>query len=260
VTAASIEHVPVLTSEILAFLEKAPPKTVFDGTVGLGGHALALLERFPSIERYVGVDIDDQALERARERLAPFEKRCRLERASYEDVNDVLLRQGLDSIDCVLVDFGASTMQLKDPMRGFSFSAAGPLDMRMDRRSTLSALDILCNASAERLQQIFSAYGEFRYSKTLARAIAGLKVKPQSTKELAALVESCLPKKFLRTCKRNPSTQVFQALRIAVNDELGAIERALPQLLESLSAGGMFLAISFHSLEDRLVSCIRSDP
>jgi len=256
---AAIDHVPVMVEEIVELLRSRRPSVVFDGTVGLGGHARAILSALPEVRHYVGTDVDDEALTRARTNLASFGDRVRLFHGSYENVEHFVAEAAVGAPDAVLVDFGASTLQLRDGRRGFSFSQAGPLDMRMDPRRPMTAADILRTGSAERLQEIFSTYGEFRFSKTLARALAGAAEKPTDTVSLRLFVERVLPRAFVRGRRINPATQVFQALRIAVNDELGAIERALPRLFAVLASGGLFLAISFHSLEDRLVKNFFND-
>ena len=249
----AISHFPVMAPEIESFIAQNNPRIIFDGTVGLGGHAKGILEKFPFVETYIGVDVDEEALARAEENLAPFGKRIHLCRGSYEDVATFVEEVGAGVPDALLVDLGASTLQLKDGRRGFSFSANGPLDMRMDKRRKVTAADILQKSSAEQLQHIFSTYGEFRFSKTLAQAIARAKEKPTTTAALAKFVADVLPQKFVKQRKRHPATQVFQALRIAVNEELATIERALPNLFDVLAESGIFMAISFHSLEDRLV-------
>ena len=248
-----ILHYPVMAPEVESFIAKVNPRVVFDGTVGLGGHAKRILEKFPSVKSYIGVDVDEEALARASEVLDAYKERVHLCQGSYEDVEAFVAEVGSGQPDIILVDLGASTLQLKDGRRGFSFSANGPLDMRMDKGRKRTAADILQESNAKQLQQIFSTYGEFRFSKTLAQAIVKAKEKPTTTAALAQFVTDVLPKKFVKQRRRHPATQVFQALRIAVNEELGVIERALPNLFNVLASGGLFLAISFHSLEDRLV-------
>lgn len=250
---AGIRHVPVLADEVLGVLAARPPAVVLDGTVGLGGHARRILERFPEVRRYVGVDRDEAALERARATLAPFGDRVYLGQASFEEADRVAEAAGAGPPDAVLLDLGTSMLQLKDPGRGFSFVEPGPLDMRMDRRTPRTAADVLRSSSAEELQQLFSRYGEFRFSRTLARALAALPEPPQDTVALTRLVHQVIPARILRERRKDPTAQVFQALRIAVNDELGALERALPRLFAALAPGGVLAVISFHSLEDRRV-------
>jgi len=247
------DHVPVLAGEITDFLKPSPPSVFFDGTVGLGGHCKILLDKFPQIKHYIGVDVDTQALERAKTLLAPYSDRVSLYKGSYEQIDDFISLAGFGPPDALLVDLGASTMQLKDGARGFSFSEDGPLDMRMNLDSDLTALKLIQQSSASELQTIFSKYGEFRYSGRVARALAETDDLPQTTGELASFVKRCVPVKFVKTSKKNPATQIFQALRIAVNDELNVVERSLPKLFNALPSNGLFMAIAFHSLEDRLV-------
>ena len=254
----AIEHFPVLADEIVSCLAELSPEIVFDGTLGLGGHARRILKSIDSVKSYIAVDIDSKALDRAKDVLAPYvqEGRAQIFQDSYERVESLLkevLPLDRAEADACLLDFGASTLQLKDPVRGFSFKEEGPLDMRMSQDGRPRAQDILDKSSAKELQHIFSSYGEFRFSKTLARAISSARRKPSNTRDLAALVSSIVPSKLKRRERLHPATQVFQALRIAVNDELRVIERALPKVFDSLSKGGYLLCISFHSLEDRLV-------
>jgi 16S rRNA (cytosine1402-N4)-methyltransferase len=258
-TLSTVDHVPVMAEEIVNVLESSPPEVFFDGTLGLGGHCKILLDRFPEIRHYIGVDIDEHALARARILLAPYGDRVSLFHGSYEDIDRFVHESNAKPPEAILVDLGASTMQLKDSDRGFSFSGGGPLDMRMDQSNPLTALELIKQSSAAELQTIFSKYGEFKYSGRVARALADLEKIPETTSEFAEFVSSCLPVKYVKTSKKHPATQVFQALRIAVNDELNVIERSLPKLFSALSQGGLLLALSFHSLEDRLVKQFMRD-
>lgn len=256
---SAVDHVPVMAEEIIDVLTPAPPEVFFDGTVGLGGHCKILLDRFPEIRHYIGVDVDEHALARARVLLEPYGGRVSLFHGSYEDIASFVEQAKVQAPQALLVDLGASTMQLKDGDRGFSFSNCGPLDMRMDQSNPLTALELIRLSSAAELQIIFSKYGEFKFSGRVARALADLDVIPETTSEFADFVSSCLPVKYVKTSKKHPATQVFQALRIAVNDELNVIERSLPKLFAALAKGGLFLALSFHSLEDRLVKRFMKD-
>lgn len=254
----TVRHRPVMVDEVVEFLAAASPVTVLDGTVGLGGHAERILSLIPSVERYVGLDWDDRALGRARETLAPFGDRVTLVRSSFEEGAGVASDLGLRP-DAVLLDLGTSMLQLKDPSRGFSFSASGPLDMRMDDRRDMTAAEFLRTAGTERVRQVLERYGEVRFAGRLARVLTEGPETPTDTAAVVRAVERALPTPFLKTRRRHPATAVFQALRIAVNDELGALERALPRLFDRLAPGGLFLVISFHSLEDRLVKTFFKD-
>ena len=256
---ANVDHIPVMAEEIAQFVGEAGAEVVFDGTLGLGGHCRILLERFSHIKHYIGVDVDEKALSIARERLSEVSDRVSLFHGSYENIDVFVEEANHGQPQVVFVDLGASTMQLKDGERGFSFSEDGPLDMRMNQSTSYTAYDLIKNSSAENLQEIFSKYGEFRFSGRVARALAQASIIPRTTKELAAFVCRCIPSAYVKKSKKHPATQIFQALRIAVNDELAVIERALPKLFSALAPGGLFIALSFHSLEDRLVKTFLKD-
>lgn len=244
---ASAPHTPVLVDAALEWL--LPAQRIVDGTVGAGGHSQALLAG--GAGAVLGLDLDRDALELARERLAPWRERATLQHGSYEDM--VAAARSLDwqCVDGVLLDLGVSSMQLERAERGFSLRRDGPLDMRMDPRSGLPDAAQLVNGGSEsELADIFRRYGEERHSRRLARMI--LRQRPFSgTLELARAIERATPRPW--PGRIHPATRVFQALRIAVNDELETLRRALPQALSLLRPGGRLVVISFHSLEDRIV-------
>jgi 16S rRNA (cytosine1402-N4)-methyltransferase len=222
-----------------------------DATVGAGGHAEAILERIGSTGRLVGIDRDDQALELASRRLARFGGAVTLVRENFAALKAVLQSAGIDRVDGVLFDLGASTMQLIDPMRGFSFAAAGPLDMRMDRRQRLTAAELVNRRDERDLADLIWRYGEERWSRRIARAI--VRARPlQTTADLSEVIRRAIPRRaWPRTI--DPATRTFQALRIAVNDELLNLENAIPDAAEVLREAGRLCAITFHSLEDRTI-------
>jgi 16S rRNA (cytosine1402-N4)-methyltransferase len=219
-----------------------------DGTLGAGGHARGILEACAPDGRLLGLDVDPQALALARETLAPYGERIRLRQASYDSLAETLREIGWDKVDGILLDLGLSSMQLDSPERGFSFQQDAPLDMRFDPASPTTAADLVNALSGNELADLIFRYGEEHASRRIAQAI--VKARPlQTTRQLAAVIESVVPRKG----RVHPATQTFQALRIAVNDELERLENVLPQALAALRSGGRLAIISFHSLEDRIV-------
>lgn len=242
-------HLPVLLNEVLEAFKPLNISTFVDGTLGAGGHAEALLQAHPEIKLYIGSDQDTQALDIARERLAPWREKLLLLHGNFSILPDVLKEKGIIP-DGILLDIGVSSMQLDRPERGFSFRFDAPLDMRMDTSRGLTAADILNGASEKELQQIFRDYGE--ESKWKRAAAAVIKGRPvYTTFELKALLEPVLGKK--RFGEKEPITQIFQALRIATNRELDVLQEFLPKGIELLPKGGRMGIITFHSLEDRIV-------
>ncbi len=239
-------HEPVMVDEVLRFLEPGPGKLIVDATVGTGGHAEAILERGAEL---VGIDRDPYALEVARERLSRFGERCCLVQGNFRHLEEILREQGIDEVDGVLFDLGMSSFQLDDPERGFSFSVEGPLDMRMDPSQSLTAHEIVNRWPERKIAEILREYGEERYAKRIARAI--VRSRPiETTTQLARIVARCYPPGYHRI---HPATRTFQALRIAVNDELDALREGLTAAIRCLRPGGVVVVISFHSLEDRIV-------
>ncbi len=219
-----------------------------DGTLGAGGHAAGLLTMSAPDGKLLGLDIDDQALALARKNLAPFGERLRLMKAPYTSILDQVSVMGWNTVDGILLDLGASSMQFDDPERGFSFLADGPLDMRFDSSNSLDASQIINQWSEEELADIIFRFGEDHASRRIAPAIVA--ARPiTGTRQLAAIIEKVKP----RRGPHHPATQTFQALRIVVNQELGSVEKVLPLAIQALSPGGRIAVISFHSLEDRLV-------
>jgi 16S rRNA (cytosine1402-N4)-methyltransferase len=220
-----------------------------DGTLGAGGHARGILEACAPDGQLLGLDVDPQALETARKTLAPYEGRFHLAQASYTTLAAQLQRLGWDEVDGILLDLGASSMQFDTPERGFSFQHDAPLDMRFDPRAPLTAADIVNGYSERELADLLYEYGEERDARKIARAI--VRARPlHTTRQLVAVIEAVSPRRGERL---HPATRTFQALRIAVNDELSAVKAALPQAVAGLRSGGRLAVISFHSLEDRIV-------
>lgn len=254
-------HIPVLLDRVLEFLAPERGGLFVDATVGLGGHAEALLEASPRVQ-LIGVDRDPQALARARQRLEPFGDRARLVRGRFGTLGEVLRGLGIDRVSGWLADFGVSSMQLDVADRGFAFGHDGPLDMRMgrgvgdelDESQTQTAAMIVNREPEDALTKIFSEYGEERHARRVSRAIAqARRAEPiETTAQLANLVERAKPGER-GPRRRHPATQVFQALRIAVNRELDEVGGLMNQAANLLERDGRLAVISYHSLEDRAV-------
>lgn len=249
-----IQHIPVLLKEVLAYLRPQGDRIYLDGTVGGGGHAWQILKASSPTGVLVGIDLDLEAMRIARERLSPLEGRFTLIQGSFEELKAILARLGIERVHGVLFDLGASSFQLKEPERGFSFREEGPLDMRMDQGKRLTAAELVNALSEEELKELISMYGEERWAGRIARSICQARARKPltSTRELAEIVAAAIP----RTChprRIHPATKTFQSLRIAVNGELESLVRSLEDAVDVLSTGGRICVISFHSLEDRLV-------
>jgi 16S rRNA (cytosine1402-N4)-methyltransferase len=247
-------HKSVMLQEVLSLLNLRPGMVVVDATLGLGGHAASLVEKILPGGRLVGIDKDEEALELARGQLKNYSKNCTLVYDDFRNLDKVLDKVGVSGIDAALFDLGVSSYQLESADRGFSIKNEGPLDMRMDRKSFISAYDLLNTLAEEEISSILWKFGEERYSRRIARVIVSRRAKApiSSTQELADLVVSAMPHKggFHRI---HPATRAFQALRIAVNRELDALEEVLKKTALYLNKGGRICVISFHSLEDRIV-------
>jgi 16S rRNA (cytosine1402-N4)-methyltransferase len=246
----SAAHDPVLYKEILQALKPQNNGLYVDGTLGAGGHSLGILEACAPQGKLLGLDVDPQALALARENLAPHEQRSILLQRSYTTLEATLKEIDWPLVNGIVLDLGASSMQFDTPERGFSFRDDAPLDMRFDPTLVQSAVDIVNTYSEAELAEIIFRYGEERASRQIAKAIIG-KRPIRTTGELASIIKGVMPRK--KGMRVHPATRTFQALRIAVNDELGAIESVLPQAMRVLAPGGRLAIISFHSLEDRLV-------
>jgi len=242
-------HKPVLYKEIIHALQPQKGGRYVDGTLGAGGHARGILEASAPDGQLLGLDVDPQALAIARETLAPYEHRIHLAQASYTTLSAQLKSLKWDSVDGIVLDLGASSMQFDTADRGFSFMQDAPLDMRFGPHATQTAADIVNNYSERELADLIYEYGEDRDSRKIARAIVN-KRPLHTTRELVAAIEAVSPRRGDRV---HPATKTFQALRIAVNEELSSIESVLPQAVAALRSKGRLAVISFHSLEDRIV-------
>ncbi len=247
------QHVPVLMAEMLDFFRDTTLRVFVDGTLGAGGHAYAILSAHPEIELFIGIDEDSVALDIAKERLAPFSEKVSIVQANFCSVASILKSKQIDTVDGIFLDLGVSSMQLDMAERGMSFSKEGPLDMRRDTGATLTAATIINTWSRKQLGEIFRYYGELPAWRKAADIIVENRARKKitTTTELVSLLSPVLTKR--RNKKIHPMTLLFQALRIAVNDELWAIKEVLPAAISVLSTGGLLGVISFHSLEDRIV-------
>lgn len=247
------KHVSVLLDECIENLAIKPDGIYVDGTLGLGGHSYEIASRLTT-GRLIGIDRDETAIARAGERLAPFAGKITLVHGNFSDTASILDDLGIDAVDGMLFDLGVSSPQLDEAERGFSYMNDAPLDMRMDRSEGLTAYDVVNDYSADRLSRIFWDYGEERYARRISAAIiAAREKKPvETTFELVDIIKGALPAAALRE-KQHPAKRCFQAIRIAVNDELGAISALMDTAPDKLKTGGRLCVISFHSLEDRIV-------
>ena len=253
---SSERHVPVMLDRCVALLSPAlsePGAVLVDATLGLGGHSAALLDEFPALQ-IVGIDRDPEAIALAGERLAADAERITLIHAVNEGLPEILADLGVESVQGILLDLGVSSMQLDEDTRGCSYSRDTSLDMRMDPTTGPTAADIVNTYSRNDLSRVFREYGEERFARRIADAIVARRQQSplNSSTELAELVRDSIPAPARRT-GGNPAKRSFQALRIEVNDELGVLERLLPEALDALAVHGRLVVMSYQSLEDRLV-------
>ena len=246
-------HKPVLLKECLDGLNIRPDGIYVDGTLGRAGHSLEIVRRLTT-GRLIAIDRDQAALDAAPERLAGYMDKVTLVRGNFGGLTEILACLGVSGVDGMLFDLGVSSPQLDDGSRGFSYLQDAALDMRMDQSAPLTARDVVNGWSREELRRILWEYGEERYAGLIAAAIVREREQAliETTGQLAELIRSAMPAKARRE-KQHPAKRSFQAIRIAVNDELGEVERLLDSALDALNPGGRLAVISFHSLEDRLV-------
>lgn len=246
-------HVSVLLKECIENLNIKPGGVYLDGTLGLGGHSYQIASRLTT-GRLICIDRDETAIERAGKRLAPFGEKITLVHGNFSDAAQILDSLGIPGVDGMLFDLGVSSPQLDEIQRGFSYMGDAPLDMRMDAGDSLTAYAVVNTWPEERLNRILWDYGEERYARRISRAILEHRaVKPiETTLELVEIIKGAMPAAALRE-KQHPAKRSFQAIRIAVNDELGAISQMMETAPDKLNPGGRLCVISFHSLEDRIV-------
>ncbi len=247
------EHVSVLLDECIENLNIKPDGVYVDGTLGLGGHSLEIVKRLAS-GRLIAIDRDETAIERSRERLKDYADKITFVHGNFRDLDAILDGLKIDKVDGMLFDLGVSSPQLDEGERGFSYMTDAPLDMRMDRSESLTAADVVNTWSEGELMRILRDYGEERYAARIARSIVTARQKSpiETTGRLVEVIKSAMPAAALRE-KQHPAKRSFQAIRIAVNDELGAVREMLLAAMDRLKPGGRLCVISFHSLEDRIV-------
>jgi 16S rRNA (cytosine1402-N4)-methyltransferase len=248
-------HLPVLAEEVMSMLAPAPGSLQIDATVGGGGHTERILEATDPDGRLLGLDADGAAIARVGQRLARFGDRLVLRQANFRELGSVAPAAGFGAVDGLLFDLGLSSFQLADTDRGFGFRAGGPLDMRFDTGRGLPAAELLATLDAAELTALFRRFGEEPHAGRIAQAIVDARrtVPVATAEELAALVERVSPRAPGSRGRIHPATRVFQALRIAVNEELDALDEALAAAIDLLRPGGRLVVLSYHSLEDRIV-------
>ena len=247
------DHVPVMLAEVLKYLDVRPQGTYVDGTVGGGGHSRAIARRLGPQGRLVGIDQDPAALQAAGQALAEFGGRISLVHANFREMDRVLHDLQISAVDGVLLDLGVSSHQFDTAERGFSYRTDAPLDMRMNPTQEVSARDLVNTADEAELVRILFDYGEERFARRIVARIVARRQRAaiETTGDLAALVTDAIPAATRRTGP-HPARRTFQGLRIAVNDELGSLERGLGRAFDLLKPGGRLVVITFHSLEDRI--------
>ena len=247
-------HRPVLLQECIDSLNIRPEGTYLDGTLGRAGHSREIARRLEGAGRLICVDRDQAALDAARERLAPWMDRVTLVHSNFDQIDAILDRLELPGVDGMLFDLGVSSPQLDDGSRGFSYLVDAPLDMRMDREEGLTAADVVNTWPQEELRRILSQYGEERYAPQIAAAVVRRRERAPiaTTLELVEVIKGAMPARALKE-KQHPAKRSFQAIRIAVNDELASVDRMLQGAVPRLNRGGRLAVITFHSLEDRIV-------
>lgn len=246
-------HRPVMLEEVLTLLKLKNGMIVVDATIGMGGHSIEIIKKISPKGKLIGIDCDKEALEIAKNRLSEYSKQCTLVHDNFSNIDKILGSLGINRVDGVIVDLGVSSLQLENPARGFSFVNEGPLDMRMNQDSSISAYELINNLSQAELASILWKFGQERFSNRIARMIIRKRNGSviNTTTELANMVSKALPysKKHYRI---HPATRTFQAIRIAVNQELKSLELFLNKIAKFLNKKGRVCIISFHSLEDRI--------
>ena len=248
-------HTPVMLLEVLDHLNLRPGQIIIDATLGTAGHSLKILEGIIPGGRLIGIDRDAESLAVARERLGDFKRHCELIQGNFIELENILKELKIKKVDGILFDLGISSFQLEDPSRGFSFQNEGPLDMRLDRNSYISAYDLVNNLNQEEISALLWNFGQERWHNRIARLLVNERERNPiaTTYQLSNVVIKAIPSKYRYKYQRiHPATRTFQAVRIAVNRELEALEKALGQAINLLAGSGRICVISFHSLEDRI--------
>jgi 16S rRNA (cytosine1402-N4)-methyltransferase len=250
----TIYHTPVMCKEVLDYLNPTPGETIVDATIGTGGHSLAIIERILPGGRLIGIDRDEESLHIAQQRLERYGNACEFVHGNFFNIDKVLENLAITSVDGILFDLGISSFQLENAERGFSFQKEGPLDMRLDRSSYISAFDLLNNLNEDEISTLLWNFGQERWHNRIARYLIKEREKHPitTTAQLSEIVVKAVPYKY-RYYRIHPATRTFQAIRIAVNRELETLETAVNKSVGSLAPGSRICVISFHSLEDRIV-------
>lgn len=248
------KHYSVLLKETIEGLRIRPDGIYVDGTLGGGGHALAVCERLSGNGRLIGIDQDKDAIAAATERLKDYSDRVSIVRSNYEQIDEVLQSLGICGVDGIYLDLGVSSYQLDTPERGFSYREDAPLDMRMDDRKDMTAADIVNDYSESELYHMIKNYGEDRFAKNIAKHIVQYRAKKriETTLELSDIISGAIPAR-IRATSGHPAKRTFQAIRIELNRELEVLEDSLDRMIDDLNEGGRLCVITFHSLEDRIV-------
>jgi len=249
-------HTPVMLNEVLSYLNLSPGKIIVDATVGTGGHSNAILERITPGGKLIGIDRDEESLSVTRKRLENFSGSFELVHGNFIDIDTILKGLDIKKVDGMLFDLGISSFQLEDPKRGFSFQNEGPLDMRLDMTSYISAYDLVNNLNEEEISSLLWAFGQERWHNRIARILVHERVRQPiaTTSQLSNIVLQAIPYRYRHRYYRiHPATRTFQAVRIAVNRELETLEQAIAKTVDFLDRKARVCIISFHSLEDRLV-------
>lgn len=246
-------HTPVMLKEVVDYLNLSPGKVMVDATIGTAGHGLAILEQILPGGRLIGIDRDQESLSVAKERLRKFGDACEFVYGNFMNIDEIMRGLNIEKIDGILFDLGVSSFQLENPQRGFSFQQEGPLDMRLDRISYISAYDLVNNLNEEEISALLRNFGQERWHNRIARLLVREREKHPiaTTLQLSNLVIKAIPYRY-RHYRIHPATRTFQAIRIAVNRELEALEVAIDKAIELLSKKARICVISFHSLEDRI--------
>lgn len=249
-------HIPVMLHEVIDYLAPAPGKIIVDATLGTGGHSLEILKRITPGGVLIGIDRDEDSLAICRQRFSAFSGSYELVHANFVDLDQILEKLGISQIDGIVFDLGISTYQLKDAERGFSFQQEGPLDMRLDKSSYISAYDLLNNLNENEISQMLWNFGQERWHNRIAHLLVEERRNQpiSTTSQLASLVMRAIPYRYRRSYYRiHPATRTFQAVRIAVNRELEILESAVKKAVAILKKKAKICVISFHSLEDRAI-------
>lgn len=249
-------HIPVMLKEVLDYLNLSPGKVIVDATIGTGGHSKAILEAIVPGGKLIGIDRDSESLAVAKGRLREYGSSCEFAHGNFADIDAILFGLNVKKVDGILFDLGISSYQLSDPVRGFSFQNEGPLDMRLDRDSYISAYDLVNNLNEEEISDMLWTFGQERWHNRIAHLVVEEREKHPiaTTQELASIVVKAIPYRYRhRHYRIHPATRTFQAVRIAVNRELEILESALNKAIAILEKKARICVISFHSLEDRVV-------